>query len=87
MSTITNLYVSGGDLTTQKVIPSTTGCILDTMVINHLIYTDDLLLLAPSTKGLHKLLDICYTCTNIMPLNPWSCTLILDVEILVENLH
>ena len=57
------------------------------MVINHLIYTDDLLLLAPSTKGLHKLLDICYTCTNMMPLNPWSCTLILDVEILVENLH
>ena len=36
------------------------GCSLGTTVINHLIYADDLLLFAPSDKGLQTLLDCCY---------------------------
>ena len=35
------------------------GCSLGSTVVSHLIYADDLLLLAPSTKGLQTLLD-CY---------------------------
>ena len=29
------------------------------MIINHLMYADDLVLISPSTAGLQKLLDIC----------------------------
>ena len=36
------------------------GCSLGTTVANHLIYADDLLLFAPSGKGLQTLLDCCY---------------------------
>ena len=38
-----------------------TDCSLDTTVVNHLVYADDLLLFAPIAKGLQTLLDICYT--------------------------
>ena len=34
------------------------GCSLDTTRVNHLIYTDDLLLFAPSAKGMQTLLDM-----------------------------
>ena len=37
------------------------GCSLGTAVVNHLIHADGFLLFAPSAKGLHTLLDICYT--------------------------
>ena len=36
------------------------GCSLGKTVVNHLIYADDLLLFAPSGKGLQTLLDCCY---------------------------
>ena len=36
------------------------GCSLGTTAVNHLIYADDLLLFAPSGKGLQTLLDCCY---------------------------
>ena len=42
-----------------------TGCHLNTALINHLIYADDLVLMSPSLSGLRKLLD---TCTSVAPL-------------------
>ena len=36
-------------------------CSLGTAMVNLLLYADDLLLFAPSAKGLQALLDICYT--------------------------
>ena len=35
------------------------GCVLGEAKVNHLMYADDLVLLAPSAKGLRKLLKVC----------------------------
>ena len=35
------------------------GCCVGNVIINHLIFADDLLILAPSVAGLSKLLRIC----------------------------
>ena len=35
------------------------GCIIDATLINHLMYADDLVLLAPSSMGLSMLLSAC----------------------------
>ena len=35
------------------------GCALGQIMVNHLAYADDLVILSPSAKGLHKLLNIC----------------------------
>ena len=35
------------------------GCYCGNIVINHLLYADDLVIFAPSAKGLQKLLDVC----------------------------
>ena len=71
----------------------TTGCSHGTGMVNHLIYTYALLLVAPSAKGMQTLLDICYTygCDHgvqyiIMLVNPWSCTLTLEMQILLGTL-
>ena len=37
------------------------GCLVGTMLVNHLLYADDLVLLSPSTAGLSILLSICST--------------------------
>ena len=35
------------------------GCCVGNVIINHLMYADDLVILAPSVAGLSKLLRIC----------------------------
>ena len=35
------------------------GCCVGNVIINHLMYADDLVILAPSVGGLSKLLRIC----------------------------
>ena len=37
------------------------GCFVGTMLVNHLMYADDLVLLSPSAAGLSILLSICST--------------------------
>ena len=37
------------------------GCLVGTMLVNHLMYADDLVLLSPSAAGLSILLSICST--------------------------
>ena len=35
------------------------GCCSACLIINHLMYADDLVVFAPSATGLQKLLDVC----------------------------
>ena len=49
------------------------------MCINHVMYADDICLLAPSTSPMQSLFDVCYGCgsdTNSL-FNPikWVCTI------------
>ena len=48
------------------------GCSVGATVINHMIYADDIVLFAPSAKGLQKLLDISHTygCNHDIEFNP-----------------
>ena len=36
------------------------GCCINNVLINHLMYADDVVLMAPSAKGLQKLIDECF---------------------------
>ena len=36
------------------------GCCTGDMVINHLMYADDIVLLAPSAKEMQRLIDVAY---------------------------
>ena len=51
-----NLYMD--DLST-KLKRHYAGCKIANMIINHLFYADDLVLLCPSQRGLQELLEIC----------------------------
>ena len=48
------------------------GCSVGGTVINHMLYADDIVLFAPSAKGLQKLLDISHTygCNHDIEFNP-----------------
>ena len=35
------------------------GCMVGALLINHLLYADDLVLISPSSRGLHTLLEEC----------------------------
>ena len=60
-----NIYIN--DLSI-KLNSQYIGCVFNTVIINHLIYADDIVLVAPSAKGLQILVNICYEyglCYNI----------------------
>ena len=42
------------------------GCCCGNNVVNHLMYADDIVLFAPSAKGLQKIINVCYAygCDN-----------------------
>ena len=45
---------------TDRLLSCNAGCYINDMCINHVMYTDDLCLLAPSASAMQSLLDICY---------------------------
>ena len=45
------------------LINSKVGCHIDEHCINHVMYADDICLMAPIPGALQLLIDICYTCT------------------------
>ena len=51
-----NLYTDTLSVTLSK---TKVGCALGKIMVNHLAYADDLVILSPSAKGLQKLLNIC----------------------------
>ena len=55
------------------------GCSTGDVVVNHMLYADDIALFFPSAKGLQKLLAMCFTygCSLSLSLFRW-----LNVELL-----
>ena len=53
-----NVYVDDLSVSLSKL---PVGCCCGKTVVNHLMYADDIILLAPSVKGLQRLLDTSYT--------------------------
>ena len=51
-----NIYM---DDLSEKLNKCKVGCYVNSMLINHIMYADDIVLISPSTAGLQKLLDIC----------------------------
>ena len=51
-----NVYVN--DLS-DRLNKLNIGCILGDLILNHLMYADDLVLISPSTYGLENLLEVC----------------------------
>ena len=35
------------------------GCVMGNMIINHILYADDIVLISPSSRGLAELLNYC----------------------------
>ena len=57
------------------------GCSVGSTVVNHMLYADDVVLFAPSAKGLQKLLDFSHTygCNHDIEFNPSkSCVMYID---------
>ena len=45
---------------TDRLLSCNAGCYINDMCLNHVMYADDLCLLAPSASAMQSLLDICY---------------------------
>ena len=57
------LYV---DDLSKQLIDARSGCFIEYQCINHVLYADDICLLAPSTLGLQKLLMCAIILVNVM---------------------
>ena len=51
-----NVYM---DSLSEKLNDMYIGCVTGALIINHLLYADDLVLISPSSRGLHTLLGEC----------------------------
>ena len=51
-----NIYM---DCLSESLCKTQSGCNVGGVMINHLMYVDDLVIISPSVKGLQRLLDIC----------------------------
>ena len=45
---------------TDRLLSCNAGCYINDMCINHVMYADDICLLAPSASAMQSLLDVCY---------------------------
>ena len=45
---------------TDKLIACNAGCYFNSMCIKHVMYADDICLLAPTASAMQSLLDVCY---------------------------
>ena len=51
-----NLYMDG---LSDNLNACKTGCVVGSILVNHLMYADDLVIVSPSSTGLQSLLQIC----------------------------
>ena len=60
----------------NKLIVCNAGCYFNSMCINHVMYADDICLLAPTASAMQSLLDVCYEygTDNDIKFNPIKCT-------------
>ena len=51
------------------------GCYIDDQCMNHVMYADDICLMAPSAIGLQNVLDVCFdfSLRNYIMFNPVKC--------------
>ena len=49
---------------TDKLLACNGGCYFNSMCINHVMYMDDICLLAPTASAMQFLLEICYNYGN-----------------------
>ena len=61
-----NVYV---DDLSCKLNNSNAGCYINNILVNHFMYADDIALLAPSVKGLQKLVNVCTSYAKNSTLN------------------
>ena len=54
--TLFNVYMDGLSLQLRELYA---GCAIGNLICNHLMYADDLVLFAPSARGLQSLIDVC----------------------------
>ena len=47
------------DCLSESLCNTQTGCNVGGVMINHLMYADDMVIISPSAKGLQRLVDIC----------------------------
>ena len=45
---------------TDRLLSCNAGCYINDMCINHVMYANDICLLAPSASAMQSLLDVCY---------------------------
>ena len=45
---------------TDRLLSCNTGCYINDICINHVMYADDICLLAPSASAMQSLLDVCF---------------------------
>ena len=60
------LYVSG---LSSALSHCKAGCYISEQCINHIMYADDIWVMAPKTIALYKLLDVCFECSIAMICN------------------
>ena len=51
-----NVYM---DALSSSMSDTPIGCSIGGVMVNHIMYADDLVIISPSAKGLQRLLDIC----------------------------
>ena len=51
-----NVYMDG---LSSSLSNTPTGCSIGGVMVNHIMYADDVVIISPSVKGLQRLLDIC----------------------------
>ena len=51
-----NVYMDG---LSSSLSNTPTGCAIGGVMVNHIMYADDLVVISPSVKGLQRLLDVC----------------------------
>ena len=50
------------DCLSESLCNTQTGCNVGGVMINHLMYADDMVIISPSAKGLQRLVDIYVLC-------------------------
>ena len=64
------------------------GCCYGNTVVNHLMYADDVVLFAPSAKGLRRIIDVSYTygCDNDIIFNGAKSQLVYTLKYIMKDI-
>ena len=75
------------DKISEKLNALGIGCKVSNLIINHLFYADDLVLISPSSSGLQTLLDVCKSCSIDLDIlfNESKCKVMIFKSVLFRN--